>query len=167
MFVLFLAACTPDDAGGFLSSSGRYENEAWGITDTADTADTGGSGEVGGEGAPVVGEVSLSWSEYPNYGMVLEIYIGFTDEGDDILGGVAYVDIFQPGDELAFPGILDIVDIAGVEEPEADTAYLIDTETIFFAIDNLDETEDTWMTLELKDASGNISSTAEASIDGE
>ncbi len=167
MLVLFLAACTPDDDGGFLSSSGRYENSAWGSTDTADTADTGDTGEVGGEGAPVVAEVALEWTEYPNYGMVLEVYITFTDEGDDILGGVVYTDIFQPGDEIAYSGILDIVDIADVEEPEPETSYLLDDETVFFAIDNLDETEDTWLTVEMKDASGNISSSTEASIGGE
>ncbi|MBM4366478.1 MAG: hypothetical protein FJ102_09695 [Deltaproteobacteria bacterium] len=167
MLVLFLAACDPDDDNGFLNGSGRYENSAWGITDTADTADTGGGGEVGGEGAPVLGDVRLEWSEYPNYGIVLLVEVAFTDEGDDIVGGVVYTDIFQPGDELAYSGVLEIVDIAEVEEQTPETCYYMDEETIFFAIDNLDETEDSWLTIEVKDASGNISSTTEASIDGE
>ncbi|MBM4392890.1 MAG: hypothetical protein FJ090_17330 [Deltaproteobacteria bacterium] len=169
MLVLFLAACDAGDDNGFLSGSGRYENSAWGITDTADTADTGGGGGGGGgggEGAPVLSDVKLEWSDYPNYGIVLLIEVAFTDEGDDIVGGVVYADIFQPGDELAYSGVLEIVDIAEVEEQSPETAYYLDDETLFFAVDNLDETEDSWLTIEAKDASGNVSSTTEASIDG-
>jgi hypothetical protein len=168
MMFLF-AACSLDGEDGFLSGSGRYEPEAYGNTDTGDTADTA-SGDSGGgsdEGAPVLGEIALDWTEFPNYGIVLEVTIEYTDEGDDILGGVVYADIFQPGDSLAYSGILDIVDIEEVEEPTPETCYVITEGTIYFAIDNLDETEDTWMTLEAKDASNNVSSTYEAAIDGE
>lgn len=167
MFSLILLACTPADDDGFLSAGGRYENSSWGSTDTADTAADTGEDDEPDEGAPVITGEELEWTEYPNYGMVLQIRLTFTDEGDDIEGGTMYLDVFQPGDEIAYAGILEIIDIADVEEVEAGAVYLYDSETLFCAIDNLDETEDTYITVELKDASKNLSATYEYAIDGD
>ena len=167
MFSLILLACTPGGDDGFLSSGGRYENTPYGNSDTADTAgDTGGDTEPD-EGAPVITADELEWTEYPNYGIVLLIRLTFTDEGDDIEGGTMYLDVFQPGDELAYAGILEIIDIADVETQEAGAAYLYDAETLLVAIDNLDESKDTYITVELKDASNNLSATYEYAISGE
>ena len=159
MVFLFLGGCSVlglDDP--FNSNSGRYDQPNWATDDTAD-GDTGDTADGGGDaGAPELTNLLLAWTEYPNIGTVLEFTADYTDEGDDIVGGTCYIDLFN-GSEY-----IDSYEYEVVDDPagEGEVCSAVGG-ALRFAFQELDETLAGSVGLEVKDGSGNVSATYDVS----
>ena len=166
MTLLTLIACTSTDTT-FLGGSGRFEPTKFGDTgDTsaADSGDTGGSGSsTGDEGAPVLTAVEVHWEEYPDYGVVLEFSASFTDEGDDVLGGTCFLDLFSGGD------FVDDYALTASDDPEDNGGQVcvVTGAELTFAIPSLDDTEAAGIDIVVRDSSGNDSAVYTAEVDGQ
>lgn len=160
MVVLFLVGCAVErDDDPFFNTSDRYDPPDWTSSDTAgdDTGDTAGGGDAG---APVLSDVSLTWEEFPNVGMVLLFQATYADEGDDIVGGTCFIDVYNDG-EFVSDFTLDITDA-----PEGDDGQCVAVDgQFYFAIEDLDDSKSGGVTVEVKDGSGNVSETYEATTE--
>lgn len=122
-----------------------------------DTGDTGDDTAGGDAGAPVLSNVSLTWEEYPNVGMVLFFSALYTDDGDDIVSGTCYVDVYNDAEYITSLTL----EVTDSPDGESNQCFAIDG-TLFFAIEDLDDSKSGGVTVEVKDGSGNVSSTYEA-----
>ena len=154
MVVLLMLACSGsgNDGDKFFSSDGRYTPPEWGSSSTddtaaTDTADTGGS--EGDPGAPVFSSFVVTWEDFPNIGTVLQGLAEFTDENDDAVGGICYVDLFNPD----FISDYQLT----VSEESGNDVCLVSGNTITIAFKDLDATVAGSLTLSVKDSSGNVS----------
>lgn len=153
MTLLTLIACTSLD-GTFLSGSGRFVPSRSG--DTGDSAgDTAGSdtGTVGDDGAPVLVDASLTWQDYPEDGTVLVFSGTFTDEGDDIIGGTCFIDVYSDGeylDDASLP-------LSDDSEDNDGQVCLVIGDVIGFAIPGLDASKSAGIDISFSDSSNNTS----------
>ncbi len=159
MVFLFLGGCATlglDDP--FNSNSGRYDQPNWATADTAD-GDTGDTADGDGDaGAPVLTNLVLAWTDYPNIGTVLEFTADYTDEGDDIVGGTCYIDLFNGSDYIG-DFLYEVVDDPGGESEVCSAVG----GTLQFAFQELDDTQTGSIGLEVQDGSGNVSATYKVS----
>lgn len=155
MTLLTLLACAVTE-GSFLSGSGRFvpsRGSDSGDTGYSDTADTGGEDTVGDAGAPILVDASISWDDFPDFGIVLVFAGTFTDEGDDFIGGTCYIDVYQDGE------FVDTFDVpASDDESDNDRQVcLVVGDSLTFAIPDLDSTKSAGIDISVRDSSGNTS----------
>ena len=157
--LLLLAACSGTDEGGFFGSSGRYDQPTWGDTATDTGTDTGTdtSTSTGDAGAPILSNLEVTWEDYPNIGMVLQVIAEFTDEGDDFAGGVCYVDVFNPD-------YLSSFEMTASEEAGANVCLISGT-TLTMGFQDLDDSVEGSILLAVKDESNNVSAEAAGSTE--
>ena len=117
MLAFALLACQSQTEGDFIGGSGRFDPASWGDTASGDSGDTG-RGEGGDEGAPVFENISGSWEDYPEIGVILYVSATYTDEGGDIVGGLCYIDVFTISGSGNFDG--------SVGEDATDTYIAVD-----------------------------------------
>jgi hypothetical protein len=157
LFILLTACTTTADGDRFHGGSGRYEAPKWG-SDTADTAGDTGSNPDGDPNAPVFTDVTGSWSDYPNIGVVLEVTAQYTDEGDDIEGGNCYVDAYFGGEDANFDTTVGTGDDDGCKAVAG---------TFVFAIQELDDSKTTVVEFQVSDAAGNVSRLESVEVAGQ
>ncbi len=161
MVFLFLVGCSALlDDDPFSGGSDRYDQPDWSSSDTADTAgDTGDTAGGGDAGAPVLTDIDLTWEEYPNIGNVLQFVAKYTDEGDDIVGGMCFIDVYN-GDEAAGSFELEVSD-----DPDGEGVCVAVSGSLIFAIEDLDDGKSGGVSVEVMDGSRNVSATYEASTE--
>ena len=148
MVVFLLAACSGVDDNGFLSSSGRYDQPAWGDTGGEASTDTGDTASGGDDGAPVFTDIVASWEDYLDFGWVLQVTAKFTDDDDDIEGGECYIDAMYGEESTNFDGPIGT-------EP-SDTC-VVASGTLIFALKDLDTSVETTVVWSVQDTSRNVS----------
>ena len=125
------------------------------------SATLGGGGGAGGGGGtdvttpssvsgavPQIVNVSAGFENYPSYGWVIEVKIDFSDEDDDLEGGMVYLDIEDQFDEF------EEFDL----RINGQDAY-IDDGQIIFAIQDVSTGSSYTLDLVIEDAAGNMSET--------
>ena len=157
--LLLLAACSGTGEGGFFGSSGRYDQPTWGDTATDTGSDTGGDtgSSTGDPGAPVLSNLEVTWEDYPNIGIVLQVIAEFTDEGDDFSGGVCYVDVFNPDYISSFE--------MTASEESGSNVCLVSGTTLTMGFQDLDDSVEGAILLSVKDESNNVSAEVEGSTE--
>jgi hypothetical protein len=165
MLSLALIACTPV-TGDFLTGSGRFEPSNQ--VDTGDSSGSGGdtadtAGSVGDEGAPVLVDPELTWEDYADRGIALIFRSSFTDEGDDILGGTCFLDLYIAG---VYTDDYELLISEDPTDNDGKVCFVVEDQ-IMFAFEGLDDNDSAGIDLVVRDSSRNDSAAYELYVDGQ
>ena len=165
MLTLLALACS-SDANGFQFGTGGERTGPFIETGSETGAETGDTAVAGGDGAPTLTDMALSWEDNANGGLVLRADVTYEDDEGDLPDGTAYVDIetAEGDDKQSFD--LDIVVAADVDTTDAPA--IIDEEGAFyFELSDIDDSQ-TWIVdVYVKDSAGKVSEPISGELAGE